>query len=133
MEWKYVKELQSVDLIDDYECFVKYVFCDSFRKCVIANNGGRPSKRVFDTDKAKERELKSFLSFNRKDRETVWKIYEWSKEELTNKYIPFGIDNFGNLICFDAKNDKIVFVNHEDMSIETIADSFDNFMSCLYE
>lgn len=133
MEWKYVKELQSVDLIDDYEGFVKYVFCDSFRKCVIANNGGRPSKRVFDTDKAKERELKSFLSFNRKDRETVWKIYEWSKEELTNKYIPFGIDNFGNLICFDAKNDKIVFVNHEDMSIETIADSFDNFMSHLYE
>ena len=117
MEWKYVKELQSVDLIDDYECFVKYVFCDSFRKCVIANNGGRPSKRVFDTDKAKERELKSFLSFNRKDRETVWKIYEWSKEELTNKYIPSGIDNFGNLICFDAKNDKIVFFNHEYMSI----------------
>ncbi len=133
MEWKYVKELKSVDLIDDYECVVKYVFCDSFRKCVIAHNGGRPSKRVFDTDKAKERELKSFLSFNREDRETVWKIFEWSKEELANQYIPFGIDNFGNLICFEANNDKIVFVNHEDMSIETIADSFDSFMSCLYE
>lgn len=133
MEWKYVKELKSVDLIDDYECAVKYVFCDSFRKCVIAHNGGRPSKRVFDTDKAKERELKSFLSFNREDRETVWKIFEWNKEELTNKFIPFGIDNFGNMICFDANNDRVVFVNHEDMSIETIADSFDSFMSSLYE
>ena len=132
MEWKYVKELKSVDLIDDYECAVKYVFCDSFRKCVIAHNGGRPSKRVFDTDKAKERELKSFLSFNREDRETVWKIFEWNKEELTNKFIPFGIDNFGNMICFDANNDRVVFVNHEDMSIETIADSFDSFMSSLY-
>lgn len=133
MEWKYVKELKSVDLIDDYECAVKYVFCDSFRRCVIAHNGGRPSKRVFDTDKAKERELKSFLSFNREDRETVWKIFEWNKEELTNKFIPFGIDNFGNMICFDANNDRVVFVNHEDMSIETIADSFDSFMSSLYE
>ena len=71
MEWKYVKELKSVDLIDDYECLVKYVFCDSFRRCVIANNGGRPSKKIFDTDKVKERELKSFLSFNKEDRETV--------------------------------------------------------------
>lgn len=25
--------------------------------------------------------------------------------------VPFNIDNFGNLICFDANNDKIVFVN----------------------
>lgn len=133
MEWKYVKKLESVDLIGDYECLVKYVFVDSFRKCVIANNGGRPNKKVFDTDKTKERELKSFLSFNKNDRETVWKIFEWNKEELTDKYIPFGIDNFGNLICFEASNDKIVFVNHEDMSVEIIADNFDAFMSGLYE
>ena len=133
MEWKYIKKLKSIDLIDDFECMAKYVFCNAFRNCVIVNNGGRPSKRLFDTDKVKERELKSFLSFNKEDRETVWKIFEWNKEELTNKYVPFGIDNFGNLICFDANNDKIVFVNHEDMSVEAVAENFDCFMSRLYE
>ena len=133
MEWKYVKKLKAVDLIGDYERLVKYVFCDSFRQCVIANNGGRPSKKFFNTDKGKERELKSFLSFNKEDRETVWKIFDWNKNELTNKYIPFGIDNFGNLLCFDANNNKIVFVNHEDMSIEIIANDFDGFMGGLYE
>lgn len=133
MEWKYIKKLKSIDLIDDFECMAKYVFCDAFRNCVIANNGGRPSKRIFDTDKVKERELKSFLSFNKEDRETVWKIFECNKEELTNKYVPFGIDNFGNLICFDVNNDKIVFVNHEDMSVEAVAENFDCFMSGLCE
>lgn len=133
MEWKYVKPLKGVDLIDDYECLVKYVFNDAFRKCVIENNGGRPSKKVFDTDKTKERELKSFLSFNHEDRETVWKIFEWNKEELTNKYVPFAIDNFGNIICFDANNDKIIFLNHEDLVVETIADNFETFINCLYE
>ena len=133
MEWKYVKELKTVDLIDEYEHLVKYGFCDSFRKCVIANNGGRPSKKIFDTDKVKERELKSFLSFNKEDRETVWKIFDWNKDELSDKYVPFGIDNFDNLICFDANNDNVIFVNHEDMSIETIADDFDGFMNSLYE
>ena len=133
MDWKYVKKLKSEDLINEFECLVKYAFCDSFRQCVIVNNGGRPSQKAFDTDKTKERELKSFLSFNKEDRETVWKIFEWNKEELTDKYVPFSIDNFGNLICFDANNDKIVFVNHENLSVEIIADNFDGFMDGLYE
>ena len=133
MDWKYVKALNSNELIDDYECMVKYVFCDSFKKCIMEHNGGRPSMRIFDTDKAKEREQKSFLSFNKDDRETVWKIFDWNKDELTDKYIPFAIDNFGNLICFDASNDKIVFVNHEDMTIEMIANDFDTFLNGLYD
>lgn len=37
------------------------------------------------------------------------------------------------MICFDASNDKIVFLNHEDMSIETIANNFDSFMNSLYD
>ena len=133
MEWKYVKKLETTDLIDDYERLVKYVFCDSFRRCIIANNGGRPSKKIFDTDKTHERVLKSFLSFNKEDKENVWNIFDWNKEELTDRYIPFGIDNFGNLICFDRNNDQIVFVNHEDMSVENISDDFDDFMNGLYE
>ena len=79
------------------------------------------------------RELKSFLSFNTDDRETVWKIYEWNKDELSNKYVAFAIDNFGNLICFDADNDKVVFLNHEDLSVEHIANTFAEFLELLYE
>lgn len=128
-----MKPLKSVDSIDDYECLMKYVFSDSFRRCVIANNGGRPNEKIFDTNKAKGYELKSFLSFNKEDRETIWKVSDWNKEELSNKYIPFAIDNFGNLICFDINTDKIVFINHENMTIEIIADNFDSFMDSLYE
>lgn len=114
-----------------YHKYVNYVLAHSVNYVITLYS--RPSKRIFDTDKVKERELKSFLSFNKEDRETVWKIFDWNKEELANKYVPFGIDNFGNLICFDANNDKIVFVNHEDMSVEAIAENFDGFMSGLYE
>lgn len=133
MEWKYVKALKSAELISEYEKKTGYVFDEAFKKCVMENNGGRPAKKVFDTDKTKERELKSFLSFNREDRETVWKILEWNKEELTDKYVPFVIDGFGNLICFDKSSKKVVFVNHEDLSVEVIANDFEEFMSGLYE
>lgn len=133
MEWKYVKSLSSEENINDFECAVKYCFPDDFRKCIILYNGGRPSSKVFDTDKTKERELKSFLSFNKSDKETVWKIHDWNKEELSDRYVAFAIDNFGNLICFDANNDNIVFLNHENMETELIANSFSDFLDGLYE
>lgn len=133
MEWKYVKTLETEDNIDEFECLVKYAFPESFRKCVTNYNGGRPSKRVFDTDKRRERELKSFLSFNKEDRENVWKINEWNKSELLDRYIAFAIDNFGNLICFDANDDKVIFMDLEGVIIEDIADSFTDFLECLYD
>lgn len=132
MEWKYIKPLLSIELIYEFENSTKYLFPDTFKQFIIKHNGGRPSKSVFDTNKTKERELKSFLSFNREDKETVWKIIEWNKEELADKYVPFGIDNYGNTICFDKENDMVIFVNHEDKSIEIIADDFDNFINKLY-
>lgn len=50
---------------------------------------------------------------------------------MANKYIPFAIDNFGNLICFEAENDNEIFVDHEDMTVEIIAEDFDGFMTVL--
>ena len=133
MEWKYVKILSSVGCIDEFENLVEYSFPDEFKNCILSNNGGRPSKRKFDTDTQKERAIKSFLSFNREDRETVWKIQDWNKDVLSRKYAAFAIDNFGNLVCFDISNNKIVFYDHENGEIEQIADNFTEFMERLYE
>ena len=133
MNWKYVKTLKSANLIDEFETLVCYELPKEFKECVLQYNGGRPECKGFDTDTNKGRELKSFLSFNKEDRETVWKIYEWNKEELANRYLAFAIDNFGNLICFDMRNDNVVFLNHEDLSAEHIAKTFTEFLELLYE
>ncbi len=132
MQWKYVKPLLSAESISKFETLVKYKFPDAFKKCVLENNGGRPNSRTFDTDCTKERELKSFLSFNKDDIENVWKIAEWNKSELSDKYVAFAIDNFGNLICFDIKNNNIIFLDHETLNTEKITDDFISFMNGLY-
>lgn len=132
MRWRYVKKLTSVKLIDEFERLVKYKFCESFRKSVLNNNGGRPSKNCFLKEKSEERVLKSFLSFNKEDKENVWYMFEWLEKEIKKKYIPFAIDNFGNLVCFDKSNDKIVFVNNDNMSVQIVADTFDDFLKTLY-
>ena len=132
MQWKYVKPLLSSESISDFETVVKYKFPDDFKKCVLENNGGRPDSRTFDTDRTKERELKSFLSFNKDDIESIWKISEWNKSELSDKYVAFAIDNFGNLICFDIKNNNIIFLDHETLNTEKISDDFTGFLNGLY-
>ena len=133
MEWKYVKPLVSSDLIEKYETMVHYQLCASYKQCVLEYNGGRPKNRAFDTDKTAERELKTFLSFNPDDIENVWDVCQWNKEELSDKYIPFAIDGFGNLICFDRHSNMVIFLNHETLATEHIANGFDEFMNCLYD
>lgn len=132
MNWKYVKPLGSAELISEYEAENGFVFPESFKKCIMEHNGGRPEKSCFDTEVQKERALKSLLSFNKTDRETIWKITEWNKEVLADKYVPFAIDNFGNLICFERMTNSIMFIDMGDTSSEKAADSFDGFISALF-
>ena len=133
MEWKYVKPLISDSVIDEFEKTIKYSFPDDFKDCVVKNNGGRPQLKIFDTSVCKERAIKSLLSFNKDDKVTIWKINEWNAKELTNRFIAFAIDNFGNLICFDSNDNSVIFMDMETLKVELIANSFTGFLNCLYE
>ena len=55
----------------------------------------------------------------------------WAKNGELDRYIVFATDPFGNKICFDKTNDKIVFIDHETLSIEVVADDFTEFVDSL--
>lgn len=133
MQWKYIKTLQDENLIKEFEEMLSYNLNRGYVDCIKQNNGGRPSNRVFYTEQGTERVVKSFLSFNKEDRETVWKILDWNKDILEDKYIPFAIDNFGNIICFFKQDDSVVFIEHETGIVEKIASDFESFISGLTE
>ena len=133
MKWKYIKPLESENRIEEYETITNYTFPEDYKDFIRNNNGGRPERRVFDTEKSEGRSFKSLLSYNHNDRETVWKIYNWNKNELGGMYIPFATDDSGNLICFEKISNGIVFINTDDLSVERIADSFSIFINSFYE
>lgn len=132
MNWKYVKALKSENAIAEFEKAYKIEFPDSFKELVTKFNGGRPEKDVYDTDKTKERTIKSILSFNQDDKETIWKINEYSTEELGDKYVAFAIDHFGNLLCFSKSDQSIIFMDSETLKTEVIANDFASFIEKLY-
>lgn len=130
MNWNNIDTLQSLTLVDDFGDVMNYMFCEKFIHTITRANGGVPDKRNFDTDKIKGRKIKTFLSFNHEDKKTVWKAA--ASESLLDRQVPFAADCFGNLVCFDADTDKVIFINYEDKSMELIADDFESFINNLY-
>ncbi len=130
MEFKYIKPLDNKNLISEFENEAEHKFSNNFVVFVMKNNGSRPSNSVFYSNQNQERVMKSFLSFNKQDRETIWKMWNASNNDFKVKMIPFAIDHFGNLICFD-KNNAVVFYDHETETIEFVANDFDEFMNSL--
>ncbi len=138
MNWRSVKPLLTESIIEEFEKYVDYKFEDSFIECIRSNNGGKPSHKVFNTSKTKERVISCLLSFNREDSTNVWItndwngfMADWNKDGHMNGYVAFALDAFGNLICFEKSTGCVVLINHEDQSIEKIASSFEIFIKRL--
>ena len=127
--WKYVKPLASETLVDDFERENNIIFPEDLKKCLIKNNGGRPSKNIFDTKRYKEKVFKALLSFNKTDLETIYMVYPILKEEK-KELIPFASDPSGDILCIH--NNAVVLYSHETGGIEKAADSFTELLSKLY-
>lgn len=129
MECKFIKKLKDKSLITEFQNKYLYVFPYSYVEFIKINNGGRPKYERFMTKKGIERCIKSFLSFNFDDIENIWDVVEivWNQS-----LVPFATDNFGNMICFNVKTNQVIFWNHEDCSIDSIAGSFRVFIEKLY-
>lgn len=143
MEWKFIDHLKSEELITKYEEKVDYCFPEDFKECVKQNNGAYPENHVFLSwhGKRKRKRVFNYLySFNKDDVSTIWHYNDWkgdmsdwykfSNGEVEN-YVTFASDPFGNLICFDKRNDSVVWIDHETLNIEFVADSFTEFINSL--
>ena len=131
LKWKYVKKLKNNNVIKSFESDNSIKLPQDIISCMKENNGGRPDKKTFDTEETKGRVMKSLLSFNADDLETVYDINDILKKEKENLF-PFASDPSGNYICYNTKDKDIVLWLHETNKIEKIADSFTSFINMLY-
>ena len=126
-EWRYVKPLVNEGLISETEKQLGITFDKSYKEFVEKYNGGRPPVGSFETDKTKGRTIKSFLSLNPTDTENIIKSNSYISE-FGDKVVAFGIDNFGNYICFTKSDNSVVFFDFETGEIERVTDSFSGFL-----
>ena len=130
IEWKY-----KIDLADDAisKMSTKYgtTIPDDLVKFLEEANGATPSKTKYML-KVDEKLFGAVLSFNPGEREAD--SFETAMLMGFDKnIIPFGIDPFGNYICYNVDNGAIVFFDHEENLMISIADSLKDFINMLYE
>lgn len=92
-------------------------------------NGGYPEPNLFEYDNEAQGIFNDLISFTNPDL-NMSMIYEYSKEELPERIVPFGRDPFGNFLCFDYRsmqeNPTIVFYDHES-EVEDIHNYYLNY------
>lgn len=104
---------------------------DDLVKLLNEANAATPSKTKFML-RVDEKILGAVLSFNPGEAEAD--SFETAMSVGFDKdIIPFGIDPFGNYICYNGKDGSIVFFDHEEDSITKISDSLEDFLNLLYE
>ncbi|GHU51885.1 SMI1/KNR4 family protein [Bacilli bacterium] len=128
-EWKYVNKLNNVSAIDDFEQAHGIKFHTDLKECMKKNNGGRPTKNIFDTEKSTGEVFGALLSFNASDPDNIFDIFSILQKEDKN-LIPFARDPAGNYLCVLCG--KIVFWLHETNTYENVADTFSELLCKLY-
>lgn len=124
---------------------VEYIFGIEFPRdyveCIIKNNGGYPKPNRFNLN-GNEEVFNNFLSFDEEDSSNIINAYNDVKDRLIEKVIPFAEDPFGNLLCFDYRNNEqpiIVFWEHEkafnnkENAISFICNTFSELLNMLHE
>ena len=116
--WKYVKKLDDPDGIRSFLDKYHVQLPEKLIKCLYDNNGGRPSEKIFSTNRCDGYVCKSLLSFNKNDIDSIFKYYP--DLFFGTSLFPFAMDSSGNFICYDTKMKRYVLWKHETDSIESI-------------
>lgn len=124
----YVKVLKDNSVFENIEKTYNIEIPKYLKEIISKYNGGRPEKRLFDTQNGKKRILQGLISFNKEDRASI-SIYE---DFLREGYIPFAITEFGDVICIKIDNGFIELYLHELDKFEYVCDNIEKFFNILY-
>lgn len=129
IEWKYKIDLEDnalSEMVSKYQVSIP----DDLRALLKVANAATPSKTRF-MFKVDEKVLGAILSFNPNEKEAD--SFESAMIIGFDKNIvPFGIDPFGNYICYNTDNGNIMFFDHEEDNLEEVALSLEEFLDKLY-
>ncbi|MBJ7994131.1 SMI1/KNR4 family protein [Bacillus mycoides] len=121
--WSFMSKTPITDEeIQKVEQYFNIKLPNDFAECVKKYDGGYPHPKVFDVPGQDENVFSDLLTLHIEDRYSIVQNYEGIKDRLVDKVYPFAIDPFGNLLCFDYRNNleapTVVFWEHEEEEME---------------
>ena len=128
--WKYKIDLSDENVFEEIEKERDISFPEELKEFILETNAATPSKYNFMVGN-NERVLGAVLSFNHNESDTDSAFTALSVIN-DNNLIPFGIDPFGNYICYSLKEKTVVFWDHETGNALSTGLSMTAFLEALY-
>ncbi len=131
INWKYKIDLKDSKVFDEIGEKRGISFPEKLKDFIIEANAATPDKIKFMVG-CNEKVFGAVFSFNRDETEAD-SVFDALPVIEDKNLIPFGIDPFGNFICYSIKDEIVVFWDHETDSVESTELSLDDFLTSLYE
>ena len=128
--WKYKIDLRDEQMFNRIEEQMQITFPEELKEFIRMYNAATPAHYNFMVG-VSERAFGAVLSFNEveDDADTVSTAL---KAVQTEDLLPFGIDPFGNYICYNTTNGHVVFWDHETSNYQDTEKKLNDFLSTLY-
>ena len=128
--WKYKIDLRDEQMFGKIEEQLQLSFPEKLKAFIRAHNAATPARHKFMVG-VSEQVFGAVLSFNEKEEEADT-VSTALKAVRGEDLIPFGIDPFGNYICYRTEDGKIVFWEHETGKYQNTELTLDRFLDSLY-
>lgn len=128
--WKYKIDVADPNVFEEIASERKISFPTELKDFILNANAATPSNYNFMVG-SNERVLGAILSFNRNESDTDTVFTALSVIDDSN-LIPFGIDPFGNYICYSLKDNMVVFWDHETGAAYSTGKVLSAFIESLY-
>ena len=128
--WKYKIDVSDTNVFEEIGKERRISFPVDLKDFILKSNASTPSKYKFMVGN-NERVLGAILSFNRNESDTD-SVFSALSVIDDNNLIPFGIDPFGNYICYSVKENVVVFWDHETENVASTGASLTEFVESLY-
>ncbi len=128
--WKYKIDVADPNVFQELEKERNISFPEELKDFILKANAATPSSYRFMVG-SNERVFGAVLSFNRNetDADSVFTACSVIKDD---SLIPFGIDSFGNYICYSWKENTVVFWDHETGKVDSTGKNLADFLASLY-
>ena len=133
MTFKYTVKVKDLKSVIRFEQLTNQKIPEPLLDILVKNNYGYPEKKTFNGD-GYVFSMKCLLSLNEDDDENLFDFYKSSREiseELGFDFIPFAMDDYGNLICFIPDTYLVIFIDEETLDVYNTKLSLEEFFNSL--
>ena len=128
--WKYKTDVSDISVFEEIKQKYGISVPDELKEFILKTNAATPSRYNFMVGN-NERVLGAVLSFNHGEVDTD-SVFTALDVMDNKKLMPFGVDPFGNYICYLLESKMIVFWDHETGRYEATGITLTTFEESLY-